>query len=158
MDALKVGSFQDVIKDMESGVFDFTKDGKCSGCGACCSNFLPISENEVKRIAAYVRKYNVKEQKHFVPTATPPIDFTCPFRNNVERKCEIYPVRPAICRDFQCDKPRKKIEADRNLYESELGIVFMRETFFNGNATKLDKKIGFRLIRGEEKCRKKQEK
>ena len=28
-------------------------DGSCSGCGECCSDFLPLSDDEVKRIRAY---------------------------------------------------------------------------------------------------------
>ena len=45
-----IGTIQKMIKDMEHGVYDFTKDGKCSRCGACCSDLLPISESEYSRI------------------------------------------------------------------------------------------------------------
>lgn len=133
MEALRIGTYEDMIADMKDGVFDFTKDGECSCCGACCTNFLPMSEKEVKRVRAYVKKNRIKEQKHFVPTAMPTLDFTCPFRNNVDKRCEIYEVRPAICRDFRCDKPKKNIWADRSLYEGKYGIVFVRETFFGKN-------------------------
>lgn len=36
-----IGTLQQAYEDMESGVYDFTKDGKCSGCGQCCMNYLP---------------------------------------------------------------------------------------------------------------------
>lgn len=28
-----IGTLEEVMKDMKYGVLDFTKDGKCSGCG-----------------------------------------------------------------------------------------------------------------------------
>lgn len=126
----KTGFFQEVIKDMKDGVFDYTVDGRCSGCGACCSDFIPISDLEIKTIKAYIRKHGIKEQMHFVPTATPMMDFTCPFRNNATRKCEIYAVRPAICRDFRCDKSKKDIQEDKTMYHNKYRVVSMREEFF----------------------------
>lgn len=130
---MKVGFLNEVLADMKAGVYDFTKDGKCSNCGECCADILPISTEEIRKIRAYIKKHRIQEQKHFFPLADVPVaDFTCPFRSTAERKCVIYEVRPAICRDFQCDKPRKQIEADKALYH---GIYFprsMRGTFFGG--------------------------
>lgn len=129
---MKVGFLQEVIEDMQSGVSDFTVNGECSCCGECCSDFLPISDKEIRRIRAYIEKNNIKEQKHFLPLAVPMQDFTCPFRNNIEKKCVIYEVRLAICRDFRCDKPRKKIEADKAMYHGLYVPVSMRDVFFGG--------------------------
>lgn len=128
---VKTGTIIDVIQqEMENGVYDFTKDGKCSGCGSCCSRFLPVSGKEVKTIRRYVQKKKIQEQRHIYPTASPQDDWTCPFRSERERKCLIYEVRPAICRDFQCDKPRKKIKADKALYHGRFSVVDMRKEFF----------------------------
>ena len=125
-----IGTIEQVISDMKAGVYDHTKGGECSGCGQCCADFLPISQGEIKRIRKYVRDNRITEQKHIPPTVEPVEDWTCPFRNDMEQKCEIYPVRPAICRDFRCDKPRKQIEADKKLYHGKYSVVRMRETFF----------------------------
>ena len=128
------GTILDVIRqEMEDGVYDFTQDGRCSGCGSCCSRFLPVSGKEVKTIRRYVRKKKIQEQRHFYPTASPQDDWTCPIRSESERKCLIYEVRPAICRDFQCDKPREQIEADKSLYHGRYAVVDMRKEFFNGD-------------------------
>lgn len=43
-----IGTLKQVYEDMEHGVCDFTKDGKCSGCGQCCSVYLPLSPGEIK--------------------------------------------------------------------------------------------------------------
>ena len=134
-----IGSIKDYISEMESGVFDFTEDGKCSNCGRCCADLLPVSNVEIDKIRRYLRKHPVKEHVHFLPTARPIFDMTCPFRNDRERRCDIYEVRPAICRDFQCDKPRKQIEADKAMYHGKYGIVSMRAVFFPKKTTKGEK-------------------
>ena len=128
---IKAGFVEDMLRDMESGVWDYTHEGKCSQCGSCCSDLLPVGKHELKRIRDYVKKNQIKPQKHFAPLAVAPMfEMVCPFRNNSAKRCEIYPVRPAICRDFQCDKPRKHIQANSDMYEKKFSIVSMRETFF----------------------------
>lgn len=125
------GYMADILRDMKAGVWDYTEDGKCSQCGSCCSDFLPVGKHELKRIRDYVKKHEIKQRKHCAPFAQKiEIDMVCPFRNNDDKRCEIYPVRPAICRDFRCDKPKKGIWADRAKYESRFSVVSMRETFF----------------------------
>lgn len=92
-----IGTLEEVMKDMKCGVFDFTKDGKCSGCGQCCSNYLPISSKEIKEIKRYVKKHHITEQKHNYPSVVA-FDLTCPFLDDSKEKekCLIYPVRPEI--------------------------------------------------------------
>ena len=132
-----IGAIEQMIKDMEHGVYDFTKDGKCSQCGACCSNMLWLSEKEISRIKQYIKKHNIKEQKHVAPAVLveqPKLDLTCPFLNENKKteKCVIYHCRPAICRCFVCDDP-KGARNHPELYEEERVPVSMRETFFGRN-------------------------
>lgn len=117
-------------KEMEAGWTDCTIDGQCSNCGSCCGNFLPVSDEEIRTIKRYVKKHGIREQIHRYPTAEPMIDVTCPFRSDTEKKCLIYEVRPAICRDYRCDKPRKKIKADRDMYHGRYTVCDMRYQFF----------------------------
>lgn len=72
-----LAGLEQMIKDMESGVWDFTVDGKCSNCGSCCSNLLPMSAKEIKVIKRYIKKKGIKEQVRHWPTAATPADFTC---------------------------------------------------------------------------------
>lgn len=120
------------IEEMKKGVYDFTVDRKCSNCGSCCSNFLPMSREEAKRIKRYISQNGIKEVIRRPPTVNPVFDFKCPFRDDDKKICTIYEVRPAICRDFQCDKPRKQIKADRDMYHGQYTVVDMRWTFFGG--------------------------
>ena len=59
------------IADMKAGVNDFTVDGKCSNCGQCCSNYLPVGKREIENIKRYIKKHNVKEVKRIFPSAAP---------------------------------------------------------------------------------------
>ena len=112
-------------------VTDYTKGGKCSNCGSCCSNFLPLSENEKARINQYMKNNNIKEQVHRFPENERAVDFTCPFRSDSEKKCLIYKIRPAICRSFICNKAAPEILCNRDFYYRDRSVVDMRAEFFN---------------------------
>ena len=120
--------FEEILDRYSEPVHDLTVDDKCSNCGNCCSNHLPISKAEIKEIRKYIKTYKIKEQKRFVPSATPMIDMFCPFRNHTTRKCEIYPVRPKCCRLFLCNKT--KAEMWQGIKEEQYQLTFMRETFY----------------------------
>lgn len=122
-----IGTIEQMIKDMEHGVYDFTKNGKCSSCGSCCSRYLPLSSKELKEIKRYVKKYHIKPQKHLMPTTEPTFDLTCPFRDDNNRICTIYSLRPQICRSFKCDKPKKDIWATKREFHARYRVVDMRK-------------------------------
>lgn len=125
----KIGTLGQMLNEFNSGVYDFTKDGKCIGCGACCSNLLPLSAKEIKTIRHYIKKKHIKEQKCRFPIATEILDMTCPFRSEIEQKCLIYEIRPEICRDFKCDKYSGK--ASNKLMNGNYNVVDMRDTFYS---------------------------
>lgn len=130
---MRTGTLADVWADMENGTYDFTKNGKCIGCGNCCSSLLWLSKREIREIKAYIRKHNIKEQIH-APNAllrTPTIDLTCPFLNDNggDKKCVCYEVRPFICRAFSC-APDKRLKLDEINLDEQREPVNMREVFF----------------------------
>lgn len=131
----KIGTLEQMVDEFKSGVHDFTKDGECIGCGACCSNLLPLSTKEIKTIWHYIKKKHIKEQKCLYPLAAEIINMTCPFRSEVEQKCLIYEIRPEICRDFKCDKFGLHGKASNKLMNGRYEVVDMRETFY-GEANK----------------------
>lgn len=133
------------MKQTEITIKDFTKDGKCSNCGECCSNILPMSRKDIKRIKAYVKQHNIKEQRH---NALVGIDMTCPFRDEANRKCLIYEIRPAICRCFMCNHTTEDIQKSKIDLHEMYEPVFMRATFF-GNTEDVEFMAGFgELMRG----------
>lgn len=114
-------------------VEDFTINGQCSNCGKCCTNFIPISSKELKKIKQYVKKYNIKEQDSYInyPTQNTNLNLYCPFRDDINKVCTIYPVRPSICRDFICNKDCRK---RRDFYLNKFPSRDLRLEIFNNNS------------------------
>ena len=108
-------------------VTDFTIDGRCSNCGKCCSNTLPMSKEEVNRIKSYIKQKGIKEQRHNVIVG---VDMTCPFRDEANKKCLIYEIRPAICRKFMCNHNIDDIKQWKVHFHKKYDVVFMRNEFF----------------------------
>ena len=106
-------------------------NGKCVGCGECCSDFLPVTDQEVKRMKQYARKHNLKEHRHNYPFAVK--DLTCPFRNEETKKCDVYEVRPLICRSFICSKMLKQAEVDRDLIAQKRDTKSIRYEIFGSD-------------------------
>lgn len=115
--------------DYKSGIYvqDHTCGGKCSGCGECCGNFLPMSNDEVLAIHRYLKRHPVKEQRH---NAMMGVDATCPFRDEKARKCLIYSIRPGICRSFMCNYALDDLAENKELFHRKNTIVDLRREFF----------------------------
>lgn len=127
---MKQSTLSDFLSDMKKGIYNFTDKGKCSSCGNCCSNLLPLSKCEIKAIKKYKKKHHIQQCIH---SETAMLDFICPFRDNEKKICTIYKVRPLICRDFKCDKPAKDIEATETFLYGRYDTVDMKELFFTKN-------------------------
>lgn len=127
---MKTSTLEQVRKDMEHGVYNMTENGKCTGCGNCCSNILPMTDKEIEVIQRYIKKNHIKECKHTIPLANPFLDMTFPFLNTDKKtkKCTIYSVRPNICRKFSCD-PEQRPELDIE-YAVRARVVNVREAFY----------------------------
>lgn len=127
---MPVGTFEQMQREFRDGTYNLTKNGKCTECGECCSNLLPITDEEVEVIQKYVKRYNIKEQKRNLPLAEPTLDLTCPFLDSGKKceKCTIYEVRPHICRQFSCD-PKQRPQLDLS-YGLKAKVRDVRNTFF----------------------------
>lgn len=124
--------YEEAHEHVLHGNYDNTINGKCSGCGDCCSNRLPLSQKEINQIKVYIKEHGIVEQKHglFV-LSTASIDMTCPFMDNTvkDHKCTIYPVRPQICREYMCNKG-KTFMPSKEVLDGKHHNIYMRETFF----------------------------
>lgn len=78
-----------------------TKCSQCSNCGECCTEFIFISKKEIEVIKDYIKKNNIKPEP-LIENGN--IYVLCPFRNRTLKKCNIYPVRPEICKLFKCNQ------------------------------------------------------
>jgi Fe-S-cluster containining protein len=97
-------------------VQDFTCNGKCSGCGNCCTDFLPMSKSDVKRIKTYLKSHpEIKEQIHIDGDN---MHIKCAFRDEVNKKCLIYPARPFVCKQFICSLDSDTVLSNRDKIQS----------------------------------------
>ena len=77
-------------------------NGRCTECGECCSEVLPLCESDVLRIYKYIKQHSIE------PTSDPRhisgVEADCPFRDRTKQKeqCLIYEVRPSVCRNYIC--------------------------------------------------------
>lgn len=83
---------------------DLTKNGKCSKCGNCCSNFIPLTPSELKELQE-LTKTDIEVQLKTDDRGR--VYMLCPFLlmtpDSNETRCSIYDKRPSICRIFKCD-------------------------------------------------------
>lgn len=126
-----IATLDQAIEDSKKGIIDFTHEGKCSRCGQCCCNYIPLSSGEIKEIKRYIEKHHIKEQTHITPTPNPILDLICPFFDDSEEKnkCTIYPVRGKICSSFICDDPYGSSK-NKQLLHRKYQVVNMRKEFF----------------------------
>lgn len=120
-------------------------NGRCSSCGQCCADLLPLSDAELDRLKKYAEKHHLKEHTQASIFHKNPADLTCPFRNELTKKCEVYPVRPLICRKFICSTPLPDAKAARDLLHEERPPRSLRWEIF-GNPSTMNL-IGWRPMR-----------
>jgi len=120
---------------------DLTKDGKCSGCGGCCSSILPVTDAEASILKDYADTHGIDPE---LPAGTDPVIYLqCPFLDKTDKKCLVYPVRPGICRSYRCNKTDAEILKDYLRTTSQKGMPITR------NMWELFGRTGLRTAEGE---------
>lgn len=127
-------------------ITDFTINGECSQCGQCCSDLLPMDKEEIYRIKQYMKRNDIKEQKRIGLNGK--IDLSCPFRDEKERKCLIYPVRPEICQQFMCNHTIEDIKKAKFDAHRRKRAVSMRQVFFGSEIDAIS--IMMKLLKEDE--------
>lgn len=91
---------------------------KCVGCGRCCGHYLPLSDEDIKRVKSYIEKHDI------IPRWT---GIDCPFLAD-NRTCVVYEVRPAICRAYHCDVRKVNVMGmdpdDYHVYNTERLFIY----------------------------------
>lgn len=115
-------TLKEILKTTLEGNIQITDNsvcGQCSKCGECCSNILPVSQEEVNEIQKYVIKNNIKPQMQMLVMQN---RLACPYYDG--KKCLIYEVRPLICKEFYCYK-KPDIDMARKFNKEEHVTVDM---------------------------------
>lgn len=126
---MKTGNIFDLLSSYNRDLYDYTRNGKCCGCGSCCGRILPVTVDEINTIRQYIKKHGIKKQVHTLNVLSQEqIDFVCPFLDNSKpnKKCTIYEVRPFICRDFLCARGR---QPDARLHQGNRHAIDMNKLF-----------------------------
>lgn len=112
-------------------------NGQCSRCGKCCSNQLPVTDQELNILKRYIKRHNIKPSNLSPLTSISPSmgHAMCPFLTS--KGCSIYNVkpeiRPIICRKFFCGSDREvlvKQLQDMGLNPFSIHERHMREELF----------------------------
>lgn len=102
MEMSKALAFQKMTMGSEFyGVTDCSQNGVCSRCGSCCADILPLLSTEIVTLRNFVKKNNYKANTRVNALMVNPYDGTCPFLNK-DCGCDVYEIRPEICRLFKC--------------------------------------------------------
>lgn len=96
--------------------------GKCSGCGDCCTDLLPLTQKEVDRLREYAIAHDLRAHTQMPFYESGGVDLTCPFRNQITGKCDVYEVRPHICRLYICSKQTRQATIERNRWTFSKGV------------------------------------
>lgn len=118
---------------------NYSDKGNCSRCLQCCTDFIPLTSLDIIRIKAYISTHKVErnvchdEKGNFI--------MLCPFVS--DKGCQIYSVRPEVCRGFNCWDSKEAIAKNKikctanavvnncNSFASLHYIFFDDETFNN---------------------------
>lgn len=75
--------------------FNIPPHTRCTNCGECCGPVL-ITYDEVAEIGKFMRENEFPRE--VAGRTHEPLE--CVFRDSVNKRCSIYPVRPLVCRLF----------------------------------------------------------
>ncbi len=102
---IHITKFNNIEKARENAL-SLIKGFKCENCGNCCnhSNPISISKEELEKISKYLGISHKEFKQKYVKQAKSGYfnlkNLPCIFRDEQNKTCEIYPVRPAVCRIF----------------------------------------------------------
>lgn len=91
--------------------------GKCTKCGQCCTDFIPLKLKEVDTLKKYIAEHNIEltDWTEFNPTTGMyDIKMFCPLLEKGTNLCKAYEVRPNICKTFKCCKNPQIVYKERD--------------------------------------------
>ena len=117
------------------------KNKECNQCGKCCANVLMLSPKEIAIIKSYIEKNNIPIINHNTIFMKEDANI-CPFlekEDNGSTKCNIYPVRPSICRSYNCSPTYNKTMNYDNVQAINMLFTFGGDDQFSIKAPDLSK-------------------
>lgn len=96
-------------------------------CGGakCCTNILLLTEKEIARIRNFIGRHKIKPHNYSNIMTGEYVD-KCPFLGE-DLACQIYEVRPEVCRKMECNLYKQKKNEMPNY--RKMRVVNMLRTF-----------------------------
>lgn len=105
---------------------------ECTNCGNCCTPCLQMTQEEIDTIKQYIIDNNIPERLYYIEGK---LEYVCPFRNREDKICNIYEVRPEVCRLFESWTEGYGVEGHvQRLIDTNVSTCKAHELFF-GNTT-----------------------
>ena len=101
----KAHEFQMSLNEHPHRIQNLSLDGKCSKCGKCCSDILPLTSQDMARMRMFIQTNKFKPFTQRTEETKDYYDNSCPFMTD-DFKCAIYTIRPEVCKYFGCWKPQ----------------------------------------------------
>lgn len=133
----KKSSMNEFIKDGLKDQIIQMNNPNCVDCAECCSMGTELTDEEFQGLSKFLKKdkygkflyeYGVRIVWTYYKKGT--IYWLCPFSYN--KRCRIYSKRPAICRNFHCDKDPQGLKEFRDSYPKgshTIADLFRKDTF-----------------------------
>lgn len=117
-----------VAKDLAANPTNLMKNGVCSKCGGCCSNILPLSEQDIRRLRSFAEEHKFVPR---LPAGANLIYAHCPFLIEPDPEtqpgvkiCAAYDARPDVCRIFLCSNTN---DQNARAWMTQFGAAAMPE-------------------------------
>lgn len=98
---------------------------KCIGCGKCCGHYLPLSDEDIRRVSAYAQEHGVEPRWTGVD---------CPWLAD-NWTCSVYQARPDVCRAYHCDARKAGAidgqPQDYHVYNTERLFIYGDDTRYD---------------------------
>lgn len=89
---------------------DYSTNGECQNCNACCTVNLPLTRSEYKYFKKLIN-INIRGIRDFYKLVKEKGKYflLCPFTNLKTKQCIIYDDRPSICKIYHCHNKGNEI-------------------------------------------------
>lgn len=114
---------------------------ECDQCGRCCANILLLSDYEIQTIKNYLKKHPMISVYNRNTILMKEDVNICPFLqeyNTGDKYCVIYPVRPSICRSYNCKEEYSKVMNYKGVKAINMLFTFGGDDQFSVKSPNLD--------------------
>ena len=104
----------------------------CNRCGKCCANILMLTDEEIHIIKKYIHKHKIPIINRNNILLNEDVNI-CPFLSEDNKQCNIYEVRPNMCRCFNCNNELSETMNYKGVKAINMLLTFGGDNVFSVN-------------------------